>query len=59
MPCQSGSGVSCGGRSRRSESLVQSRVVEIAEVPDITRVYEDIKEAHVERSRARAVDLGA
>ena len=36
-----------------------ARAVEIAELPDMIRGYEDIKEANVERFRARANELGA
>ena len=49
----------CGGRRRRSESLPQLRVVEIAQLPDIIRGYEDVKEANVLRFWTRAVELDA
>jgi len=41
------------------DSAAYARAVEIAELPDMIRGYEDIKEANVEQFRARAAELGA
>ncbi len=41
------------------DDAAYSRAVEIAELPDMIRGYEDIKEANVESFRARAAELGA
>ncbi|WP_419922423.1 indolepyruvate ferredoxin oxidoreductase family protein [Candidatus Poriferisodalis sp.] len=43
----------------RGDDAACARAVEIAELPDMIRGYEDIKEANVERFRARAAELGA
>ena len=43
----------------RGDDAAYARAVEIAELPDMIRGYEDIKEANVERFRARAAELGA
>ena len=41
------------------DDAAYSRAVEIAELPDMIRGYEDIKENNVESFRARAAELGA
>ncbi|WP_419946471.1 indolepyruvate ferredoxin oxidoreductase family protein [Candidatus Poriferisodalis sp.] len=41
------------------DETAYARAVEIAQLPDIIRGYEDIKEANVERFRVRAAELGA
>ncbi|WP_420624669.1 indolepyruvate ferredoxin oxidoreductase family protein [Candidatus Poriferisodalis sp.] len=41
------------------DDAAYARAVEIAELPDMIRGYEDIKEANVESFRARAAELGA
>ncbi|WP_428119088.1 indolepyruvate ferredoxin oxidoreductase family protein [Candidatus Poriferisodalis sp.] len=43
----------------RGDDAAYARAVEIAELPDMIRGYEDIKESNVERFRARAAELGA
>ena len=41
------------------DEAAYARAIEIAELPDGIRGYEDIKERHVEQFRARAAELGA
>ena len=47
------------GTLSAGDEAAYSRAVEIAQLPDIIRGYEDIKEANVEQFRARAAELGA
>ena len=41
------------------DTAADARAVEIAELPDIIRGYENLKENNVERFRSRAAELGA
>ena len=41
------------------DDAAYERAVQIAELPDVIRGYEDIKERNVEQFRARAAELGA